>query len=72
VSPNDFKDEKVETHGGRPFVLAWIEKSTLDKLRSGQLVFSEAVKGLDAASESESEGPEATGTGPSVDTSITF
>jgi hypothetical protein len=69
---DQFGDETVEHHNGRPFVLSWVEKSTLDRLRAGDLVFSEAVKGLDASERSESEGPEPTGSQPSIDTSITF
>lgn len=72
MAADDFKDEKVETHDGRPFVLAWVEKSALDRLRSGHLVFSEAVKGLDSVERGENEGPEPTGSQPSIDTSITF
>ena len=67
-------DEQVQEaeFGGRPFVLGWIEKSALAKLRGDDLVFSEAVKGLDGIDFGEREGPEPTGSQPSVDTSITF
>ena len=69
---DQFADETVEEHDGRPFVLAWVEKSAVDNIRSGQLVFSDSVQGLDSVDFGEREGPEATGSQPSIDTSITF
>jgi len=73
MSDNKEQEEEFE---GRPFVLAWVEKSTLDKLRNQELVFSEKVDGLDADTVAEGEKFETTGGAGGIpeaaDTSITF
>lgn len=62
-----------ENDQARPFVLAWVEKTAVDKLTSSDMSFSEAVAGLEAKPLLESESTETTGGPPEAgDTTITF
>ena len=67
-------NEPTMTKDGRPFVLAWLEKRALDRLKSGDAVISDSTDTLRGSGpfgedvESTSHDPQTA----SIDTSIHF
>lgn len=60
-------------HSKRPFTLMWVEQAAAERLRAGDLAFSESVEGLGAQALAEAENFETTGATPeSADTTITL
>lgn len=63
-----------EGQNERPFVLVWAEKAAVEKLKAGNLIFSEDLGGLEANSITAAESFETTG-GPENeggDTTISY